>query len=189
MLSSEYGPLRTPPRHSGEADDAEAEGRCRRSADGCCTWRGGAARKHPMRQCLEASTRGVLGRCLSKLGIGVAAARLDAEAGGKSPGHQWKQESAQQREAAGGQWALIVQRGASIGWVGLFFAVPLLTFFLGKRWVGDVPAAVSAAVLLQVMILCYAIATAQAMRASAFSLSFGSFYSPFTHFRLEFSLI
>ena len=62
---------------------------------------------------------------------------------------------------------LVQQRCATFVWVVLFFSVPLLSFFVGKRYVGDVPAGVLAAVLLQLMVTVYAVFSAQTVVAGA----------------------
>lgn len=147
----EYGPLRTPPRRSFEDDDADSSW-CAWVCCGCCAE--------------VASKHGVLGRWwawLKSSHQSPMALRQDAEAGGRSPGQSWR--AAGKLRLTG--WGLVLQRGATMLWVCLFFGVPLFTFFVGKHYVGDVPAGVSAAVLLQVLVLVFAICSAQSLGGSA----------------------
>jgi hypothetical protein len=146
----EYGPLRTPPRRSFEDDDDSSW--CAWVCCGCCAE--------------VASKHGVLGRWwawLKSSHQSPMALRQDAEAGGRSPGQSWR--AAGKLRLTG--WGLVLQRGATMLWVCLFFGVPLFTFFVGKHYVGDVPAGVSAAVLLQVLVLVFAICSAQSLGGSA----------------------
>ena len=130
----EYGSVRTPPRgRSHRAADEATDGR-RLS---CKCWR----------------------RCAASSQLPLKA--RDAEAGGKSPGLTWRTTAPKDDLARSGM--LVQQRCATSIWVALFFSVPLLSFFVGKRYVGDVPAGVLAAVLLQLMVTVYAVCSAQAV--------------------------
>ena len=130
----QYGSVRTPPRRIYRAAD-EATDRSRLSR--CKCWR----------------------RCAASSQLPLKA--RDAEAGGRSPGLRWRTTAGKDGIARCGM--LIQQRCATHIWVALFFSVPLLSFFVGKRYVGDVPAGVLAAVLLQLMVIGYAVCSAQAV--------------------------
>ena len=129
----QYGSVRTPPRRSYRAADEATDGR-RLS---CKCWR----------RCAASSQSPLKAR--------------DAEAGGRSPGLTWRTTAGKDGIARCGM--LIQQRCATHIWVALFFSVPLLSFFVGKRYVGDVPAGVLAAVLLQLMVTVYVVWSAQAV--------------------------
>ena len=136
----QYGPLRTPPRRNYEDDDPDAHGccRCRKSA--------------------SLPTAGWLEGWRNSSRTPLPPQMRDTEAGGSSPGLSWR-GAVRTDETCG--CGLVLQRGATLILVALFFAVPLCAFFVGKRFFGDVPAGVFAAVLLQGMVIVYAVCSAQ----------------------------
>lgn len=147
----QYGPLRTPPRRSYEDDDVDAHdasfcGRWRR----CCRCRKTAS--------LPAARWFEGWRNSSRTPLPPE--MRDTEAGGSSPGLSWR--GAVRTDGMCG-CGLVLQRGATLISVALFFAAPLCTFFVGKRYFGDVPAGVFAAVLLQGMVIVYAVCSAQSV--------------------------
>lgn len=177
----QYGPLPTPLRcTSGYEDDVSAGGRASALGDRCTHDSGeyGETMQRTIR--FSAATRCCLRRCCrcNEAGRRLAASRWledwlvkastnrapsqmrDTEAGGRSPGLRWR---ASVRKDGFSGWGLVQQRGAALIWVALFFSVPLLTFFVGKRYFGDVAAGVCVAVLLQLAVIIYAVCSAQAV--------------------------
>ena len=164
----QYGPLRTPPRCASGCEDDDSEGgqnygeareiavRFLETASVC------------LRRCCRCSepcrrlgTAGWLDGWLSKATRNRVPPKMrDTEAGGRSPGLQWR--ATLHKDVLPGL-GLMQQRRAALVWVALFFSVPLATFFVGKNYFGDVAAGVSAAVLLQLIVIIYAVCSAQAM--------------------------